>query len=132
MFSNATQFQVEFLEKERENLQSQSESQAQLQNSQVDALEAVLESVTKEKESTKEHYENLLFKEKQQVSSMADYLRRRKRDVAMMHKNYSTLFAAWTLLYITSYSRNESDEYLGIIYFVSSYRSLTIWNFCDF
>lgn len=32
---------VEFLEKERENLQSQSESQTQLQSSQVDALEAV-------------------------------------------------------------------------------------------
>ncbi|PAV79120.1 hypothetical protein WR25_03201 isoform B [Diploscapter pachys] len=60
---------VEFLEKERENLQSQSESQAQLQNSQVDALEAVLENVTKEKESTKEHYENLLFKEKQQAEA---------------------------------------------------------------
>ena len=32
---------VEFLEKERANLTSQSESQAQLQNSQVQALEAV-------------------------------------------------------------------------------------------
>lgn len=34
-------FQVEFLEKERANLQSQSESQTKLQNSQVNALEAV-------------------------------------------------------------------------------------------
>uniref|UniRef100_A0A183URU5 FAM184 domain-containing protein n=1 Tax=Toxocara canis TaxID=6265 RepID=A0A183URU5_TOXCA len=58
---------VEFLEKERENLQSQSESQTQLQNSQVHALEAVLESVTKEKESTKEHYEGLLDRERQQA-----------------------------------------------------------------
>uniref|UniRef100_F1KRI0 Tag-278 n=1 Tax=Ascaris suum TaxID=6253 RepID=F1KRI0_ASCSU len=58
---------VEFLEKERANLQSQSESQTQLQNSQVHALEAVLESVTKEKESTKEHYEGLLDKERQQA-----------------------------------------------------------------
>lgn len=32
---------VEFLEKERQNLQSQSESQTQLQDSQVAALEAV-------------------------------------------------------------------------------------------
>lgn len=32
---------VEFLEKERKNLQSQSESQTQVQNSQVKALEAV-------------------------------------------------------------------------------------------
>lgn len=32
---------VEFLEKERVNLQSQSESQTKLQNSQVNALEAV-------------------------------------------------------------------------------------------
>ena len=60
-------YQVEFLEKERDNLQSQSESQAQLQHSQVDALEAVLETVTKEKEATKEHYEGLLAKERQQV-----------------------------------------------------------------
>lgn len=58
---------VEFLEKERENLQSQSESQTQVQNSQVKALEAVLETVTKEKESTKEHYEGLLDKERQQA-----------------------------------------------------------------
>ncbi|CAG9536950.1 unnamed protein product [Cercopithifilaria johnstoni] len=58
---------VEFLEKERENLQSQSESQTKLQNSQVNALEAVLESVTKEKESTKDHYESLLEKERQQA-----------------------------------------------------------------
>ncbi|KAJ1362554.1 hypothetical protein KIN20_022149 [Parelaphostrongylus tenuis] len=60
---------VEFLKKERENLQSQSESQAQLQNSQVNALEAVLESVTKEKEATKEHYEGLLVKERQQAEA---------------------------------------------------------------
>ncbi|CAD6190631.1 unnamed protein product [Caenorhabditis auriculariae] len=60
---------VEFLEKERENLQSQSESQAHLQNSQVDALEAVLDSVTKEKESTKEHYEGLLIRERQQAEA---------------------------------------------------------------
>ncbi|KAL6723085.1 hypothetical protein Aduo_018128 [Ancylostoma duodenale] len=60
---------VEFLEKERENLQSQSESQAKLQNSQVNALEAVLESVTKEKEATKEHYEGLLVKERQQAEA---------------------------------------------------------------
>nr|Q11102.1 RecName: Full=Putative protein tag-278 [Caenorhabditis elegans] len=60
---------VEFLEKERENLQSQSESQTQLQSSQVDALEAVLHSVTKEKETTKEHYEGLLLKERQQAES---------------------------------------------------------------
>ncbi|MCP9266479.1 M protein repeat protein [Dirofilaria immitis] len=52
---------VEFLEKERENLQSQSESQTKLQNSQV------LESVTKEKESTKDHYESLLERERQQA-----------------------------------------------------------------
>ncbi|KAM3727110.1 hypothetical protein ACO02O_03794 [Dirofilaria immitis] len=58
---------VEFLEKERENLQSQSESQTKLQNSQVNALEAVLESVTKEKESTKDHYESLLERERQQA-----------------------------------------------------------------
>uniref|UniRef100_A0A0R3RI27 FAM184 domain-containing protein n=1 Tax=Elaeophora elaphi TaxID=1147741 RepID=A0A0R3RI27_9BILA len=58
---------VEFLEKERENLQSQSESQTKLQNSQVNALEAVLESVTKEKESTKDHYESLLVRERQQA-----------------------------------------------------------------
>uniref|UniRef100_A0A1I7UQ31 FAM184 domain-containing protein n=1 Tax=Caenorhabditis tropicalis TaxID=1561998 RepID=A0A1I7UQ31_9PELO len=58
---------VEFLEKERENLQSQSESQTQLQSSQVNALEAVLDSVTKEKENTKEHYESLLLKERQQA-----------------------------------------------------------------
>uniref|UniRef100_A0A915PUY6 Protein FAM184A/B N-terminal domain-containing protein n=1 Tax=Setaria digitata TaxID=48799 RepID=A0A915PUY6_9BILA len=58
---------VEFLEKERENLQSQSESQTKLQNSQVNALEAVLESVTKEKESTKEHYEGLLERERRQA-----------------------------------------------------------------
>uniref|UniRef100_A0AC34Q5A6 Protein FAM184A/B N-terminal domain-containing protein n=1 Tax=Panagrolaimus sp. JU765 TaxID=591449 RepID=A0AC34Q5A6_9BILA len=58
---------VEFLEKERENLQSQSESQTQLQNSQVKALEAVLESLTKEKESTKEHYEKMLEKEREQA-----------------------------------------------------------------
>ncbi|VDM54046.1 unnamed protein product [Angiostrongylus costaricensis] len=60
---------VEFLKKERENLQSQSESQTQLQNSQVNALEAVLESVTKEKEATKEHYEGLLVKERQQAEA---------------------------------------------------------------
>ncbi|CAI2357008.1 unnamed protein product [Caenorhabditis sp. 36 PRJEB53466] len=58
---------VEFLEKERYNLQSQSESQTQLQSSQVNALEAVLDSVTKEKETTKEHYESLLLKERQQA-----------------------------------------------------------------
>ncbi|CAI5455336.1 unnamed protein product [Caenorhabditis angaria] len=60
---------VEFLEKERDNLQSQSESQTQLQSSQVNALEAVLDSVTKEKESTKEHYESLLLKERQQAEA---------------------------------------------------------------
>ncbi|KAK5967231.1 M protein repeat protein [Trichostrongylus colubriformis] len=60
---------VEFLEKERANLQSQSESQAMLQNSQVKALEAVLESVTKEKEAAKEHYENILVKERQQAEA---------------------------------------------------------------
>ncbi|CAO4385142.1 unnamed protein product [Caenorhabditis nigoni] len=58
---------VEFLETERRNLQSQSESQTQLQSSQVNALEAVLDSVTKEKENTKEHYESLLLKERQQA-----------------------------------------------------------------
>ncbi|VDM96997.1 unnamed protein product [Thelazia callipaeda] len=58
---------VDFLEKERENLQSQSESQSKLQNSQVNALEAVLESVTKEKESTKDRYESLLETERQQA-----------------------------------------------------------------
>lgn len=58
---------VEFLEKERQNLQSQSESQTQLQSSQVNALEAVLDSVSKEKENTKEHYESLLLKERQQA-----------------------------------------------------------------
>uniref|UniRef100_A0A914W0X8 Nuclear mitotic apparatus protein 1 n=1 Tax=Plectus sambesii TaxID=2011161 RepID=A0A914W0X8_9BILA len=58
---------VEFLEKERANLQSQSESQAKLQNSQVHALEAVLESVTKEKETTKEHYEHLMEQERAQA-----------------------------------------------------------------
>uniref|UniRef100_A0A8R1I6P5 FAM184 domain-containing protein n=1 Tax=Caenorhabditis japonica TaxID=281687 RepID=A0A8R1I6P5_CAEJA len=58
---------VEFLETERKNLQSQSESQTQLQSSQVNALEAVLDSVTKEKENTKEHYESLLLKERQQA-----------------------------------------------------------------
>ncbi|VDL82000.1 unnamed protein product [Nippostrongylus brasiliensis] len=60
---------VEFLEKERANLQSQSESQAKLHNSQVNALEAVLESVTKEKESTTEQYEGLLLKERQQAEA---------------------------------------------------------------
>ncbi|VDP03695.1 unnamed protein product [Heligmosomoides polygyrus] len=60
---------VEFLEKERANLQSQSESQTKLQNSQVNALEAVLESVTKEKEATKDHYEGLLIKERQQAEA---------------------------------------------------------------
>lgn len=58
---------VEFLETERRNLQSQSESQTQLQSSQVNALEAVLHSVTNEKENTKEHYESLLLKERQQA-----------------------------------------------------------------
>ncbi|KAI1731987.1 hypothetical protein Ddc_00835 [Ditylenchus destructor] len=58
---------VDFLEMERDNLQSQSESQTQLHNSQVQALEAVLESVTKEKETTKEHYERLLEKEREQA-----------------------------------------------------------------
>lgn len=58
---------VEFLETERRNLQSQSESQTQLQSSQVNALEAVLDSVSKEKENTKEHYESLLLKERQQA-----------------------------------------------------------------
>ncbi|KAF8354734.1 tag-278, partial [Pristionchus pacificus] len=60
---------VNFLEKERQNLQSQSESQTQLQNSQVHALEAVLESVKGERESTKEHYENLLTKEREQADA---------------------------------------------------------------
>uniref|UniRef100_A0A1I7WNL5 Uncharacterized protein n=1 Tax=Heterorhabditis bacteriophora TaxID=37862 RepID=A0A1I7WNL5_HETBA len=76
---------VEFLEKERENLQSQSESQAQLQNSQVDALEAVLESVTKEKESTKEHYEGLLAKEKQQ-DNISTHLAAIVKDTAELTK----------------------------------------------
>ncbi|KAK0397496.1 hypothetical protein QR680_002147 [Steinernema hermaphroditum] len=58
---------VEFLERERENLQSQSESQNQLQTSQVNALEAVLESVTKEKETAKENYEKLLEQEREQA-----------------------------------------------------------------
>uniref|UniRef100_A0A1I7ZUV7 FAM184 domain-containing protein n=1 Tax=Steinernema glaseri TaxID=37863 RepID=A0A1I7ZUV7_9BILA len=58
---------VEFLERERENLQSQSESQTQLQTSQINALEAVLESVTKEKETEKENYEKLLEQEREQA-----------------------------------------------------------------
>lgn len=58
---------VEFLETERRNLQSQSESQTQLQSSQVNALEAVLDSVNKENENTKEHYESMLLKERQQA-----------------------------------------------------------------
>ncbi|TMS37043.1 hypothetical protein L596_004065 [Steinernema carpocapsae] len=63
----ALKSKVEFLERERENLQSQSESQNQLQTSQVNALEAVLESVTKEKETTKENYEKLLEQEREQA-----------------------------------------------------------------
>lgn len=51
---------VDFLEIERDNLQCQSESQNHLQASQINTLEAVLESVTKEKETSKEHYEKLL------------------------------------------------------------------------
>ncbi|CAJ0933003.1 unnamed protein product, partial [Mesorhabditis belari] len=60
---------VEFLEKERTNLQSQSESQTHVHDSQVHALEAMLDTVTKEKESTKENYEKLLAKEKQQAEA---------------------------------------------------------------
>lgn len=51
---------VDFLEIERDNLQCQRESQTHLQTSQINTLEAVLESVTKEKETSKEHYEKLL------------------------------------------------------------------------
>lgn len=58
---------VDFLEMERDNLQSQSESQTKLHNSQVQALEAVLESVTREKEVAKEHYEKLLEREREQA-----------------------------------------------------------------
>uniref|UniRef100_A0A0N4ZCD8 FAM184 domain-containing protein n=1 Tax=Parastrongyloides trichosuri TaxID=131310 RepID=A0A0N4ZCD8_PARTI len=54
-----------FLETERSNLLSQSESQAEMQKSQLQAMEAVLESVTKEKELCKENYERELLKEKE-------------------------------------------------------------------
>ncbi|KAI6215505.1 hypothetical protein M3Y94_00392500 [Aphelenchoides besseyi] len=67
---------VDFLEIERENLQCQSESQTHLQNSQVQALEAVLESVTKEKETSREHYERLLEKEREQAEAREESLRR--------------------------------------------------------
>uniref|UniRef100_A0A915D4U9 Protein FAM184A/B N-terminal domain-containing protein n=1 Tax=Ditylenchus dipsaci TaxID=166011 RepID=A0A915D4U9_9BILA len=45
---------VDFLEMERDNLQSQSESQTQLHNSQVQALEAVLELLEREREQAEE------------------------------------------------------------------------------
>uniref|UniRef100_A0A0N5B4X4 FAM184 domain-containing protein n=1 Tax=Strongyloides papillosus TaxID=174720 RepID=A0A0N5B4X4_STREA len=54
-----------FLEVERNNLLSQSESQSEMQKSQLQAMEAVLESVTKEKEACKENYERELMKEKE-------------------------------------------------------------------
>ncbi|KAI6176744.1 hypothetical protein M3Y97_00832100 [Aphelenchoides bicaudatus] len=47
---------VDFLEIERDNLQCQNESQANLTVS----VQAVLESLTREKETSKEHYEKLL------------------------------------------------------------------------
>lgn len=51
---------VDFLEIERDNLHCQNESQANLQTSQINTLEAVLDSMTREKETSKEHYEKLL------------------------------------------------------------------------
>uniref|UniRef100_A0A7E4VW30 FAM184 domain-containing protein n=1 Tax=Panagrellus redivivus TaxID=6233 RepID=A0A7E4VW30_PANRE len=65
----ALKAKVEFLEKERNNLMSQTDSQGSLHNSQVRALEAVLQTLTEEKNSAREYYENLLAMERGQAES---------------------------------------------------------------
>ncbi|CAD5216410.1 unnamed protein product [Bursaphelenchus okinawaensis] len=67
---------VDFLEIERDNLKCQSESQTHLQNTQIQALEAVLESVTKEKETSKVQYEKMLEQEREQAEQREHTLRK--------------------------------------------------------
>ncbi|CAD5222517.1 unnamed protein product [Bursaphelenchus xylophilus] len=74
--AKALKNRVDFLEIERDNLKCQSESQTYLQNTQIHALEAVLQSVTKEKETSKEHYEQLLGAEREQAEQREHHLRK--------------------------------------------------------
>uniref|UniRef100_A0AAF5DSQ6 FAM184 domain-containing protein n=2 Tax=Strongyloides stercoralis TaxID=6248 RepID=A0AAF5DSQ6_STRER len=81
-----------FLEIERNNLLSQSESQAEMQKSQLQAMEAVLESVTKEKEACKENYERELIKEKE-ASQEREFLMKKEFSLKLnkLEEQYSNL-----------------------------------------
>ncbi|CEF59551.1 Hypothetical protein SRAE_X000129800 [Strongyloides ratti] len=81
-----------FLEIERNNLLSQSESQAEMQKSQLQAMEAVLESVTKEKEACKENYEKELIKEKE-ASQEREFLMKKEFSMKLnkLEEQYSNL-----------------------------------------
>lgn len=78
---------VDFLEIERDNLQCQSESQANLQTSQINTLEAVLESVTKEKETSKEHYEKLLEQADAREKSLRQELNSKFNELEFQYNN---------------------------------------------
>jgi chromosome segregation ATPase len=78
---------VDFLEIERDNLQCQSESQAHLQTSQINTLEAVLESVTKEKETSKEHYEKLLEQADAREKSLRQELTTKFNELEFQYNN---------------------------------------------